>query len=264
MPALAAALQEFFTRNKPSAPRRPARPRDEPRRRPHLRDRRHRRRAPARERGALPRPRGRLDSRRRGRDRLPRDRRGGRRERRADPQILLVAAYREPIERYMDGLPRGGHSSSSASTSRRSRCCAQSRAPASDGTAPTPAVVAVSVGHERTTLAVSDGGFCQFTRVIEWGGAQLVGRDRARADGARSRGDRAPARAFARAGCRCDRRAARLCAGCCAARAPDARARARLLAPVLPGPARTRCPSPRSCSPAGRAASRGSRQSSSA
>jgi type IV pilus assembly protein PilM len=34
-------------------------------------------------------------------------------------------------------------------------------------------VVAVSVGHDRSTFAVSDGRVCEFTRVLEWGGAAL-------------------------------------------------------------------------------------------
>lgn len=36
------------------------------------------------------------------------------------------------------------------------------------------AVVAVSIGSERSTLAVSDGRSCEFTRVLEWGGAALT------------------------------------------------------------------------------------------
>ena len=35
------------------------------------------------------------------------------------------------------------------------------------------AVVAVSVGHDRSTLAISDGRVCEFTRVLEWGGLTL-------------------------------------------------------------------------------------------
>ncbi len=33
--------------------------------------------------------------------------------------------------------------------------------------------VAVSLGHDRTTLAISDGSVCEFTRVLEWGGGKL-------------------------------------------------------------------------------------------
>ena len=36
------------------------------------------------------------------------------------------------------------------------------------------ALVAVSIGAERTTLAVSDGYACEFARVIEWGGTSLT------------------------------------------------------------------------------------------
>ena len=35
------------------------------------------------------------------------------------------------------------------------------------------ALVAVSVGHDRSTFAVSDGRVCEFTRVLEWGGWAL-------------------------------------------------------------------------------------------
>jgi type IV pilus assembly protein PilM len=42
-----------------------------------------------------------------------------------------------------------------------------------DAAGGTRALVAVAVGHERTILAVSDGAVCEFTRVLEWGGATL-------------------------------------------------------------------------------------------
>ena len=42
--------------------------------------------------------------------------------------------------------------------------------PAEGGNA---AIVVVAVGHERSTLAVANGEVCEFTRVIEWGGANL-------------------------------------------------------------------------------------------
>lgn len=37
------------------------------------------------------------------------------------------------------------------------------------------ALVAVSIGHERTTVAVSDGRLCEFVRVLDWGGNTLTG-----------------------------------------------------------------------------------------
>jgi Tfp pilus assembly PilM family ATPase len=42
------------------------------------------------------------------------------------------------------------------------------------------AIVALSLGHDRSTLAISDGEICDFTRVLEWGGAKLeaaIGRE---------------------------------------------------------------------------------------
>ena len=35
------------------------------------------------------------------------------------------------------------------------------------------ALVAVAIGHDRSTFAVSDGRICEFTRVVEWGGSAL-------------------------------------------------------------------------------------------
>jgi type IV pilus assembly protein PilM len=34
--------------------------------------------------------------------------------------------------------------------------------------------VAVSIGHDRTTVAVSDGHVCEFTRVLDWGGGRVT------------------------------------------------------------------------------------------
>ena len=34
--------------------------------------------------------------------------------------------------------------------------------------------VAVSIGHDRTTVAVSDGRLCEFTRVLDWGGGRVT------------------------------------------------------------------------------------------
>src|SRR5581483_9373483 len=35
------------------------------------------------------------------------------------------------------------------------------------------ALVAVSIGHDRTIFAVSDGKACEFARVLDWGGANV-------------------------------------------------------------------------------------------
>ena len=41
------------------------------------------------------------------------------------------------------------------------------------GSDPAAALVAVAIGHERSTFAVSDGRVCEFTRVLDWGGSAL-------------------------------------------------------------------------------------------
>src|SRR6202008_1804279 len=45
--------------------------------------------------------------------------------------------------------------------------------PVSNGDGPRTAVVALALGHDRATLAISDGTMCDFTRVLEWGGSRL-------------------------------------------------------------------------------------------
>ena len=52
---------------------------------------------------------------------------------------------------------------------------------ADDDTPADAALVVVSIGHDRSTFAVSDGRVCEFTRVLDWGGADPRRRDRARA-----------------------------------------------------------------------------------
>jgi Tfp pilus assembly PilM family ATPase len=42
-----------------------------------------------------------------------------------------------------------------------------------DADAAPVAVVAVALGHDRSTLAISDGTVCDFMRVLEWGGGKL-------------------------------------------------------------------------------------------
>jgi type IV pilus assembly protein PilM len=87
-------------------------------------------------------------------------------------RILLVAAYREPIERYVEAFEEAGIKLAGIDLEAFALLRSVGPRPA-DGTQ-AAAVVAVNVGHERTTLAVSDGTVCEFTRVLEWGGTKLV------------------------------------------------------------------------------------------
>jgi type IV pilus assembly protein PilM len=45
--------------------------------------------------------------------------------------------------------------------------------PLSEGVPEDTALVAVSIGHDRSTFAVSNGTVCEFTRVLDWGGSAL-------------------------------------------------------------------------------------------
>jgi len=88
-------------------------------------------------------------------------------------RILLVVAYRELIDRYMDACKKAGISL--AGIDLEAFALLRALQAPQDGTAedPSAALVAVAIGHDRSTFAVSDGRICEFTRVLEWGGAAL-------------------------------------------------------------------------------------------
>jgi type IV pilus assembly protein PilM len=84
-------------------------------------------------------------------------------------RVLLVVAHRELIERYLDACKRAGISLMGIDLEAFALLRALS-APVDRGSS---ALVAVAVGHDRSTFAVSDGRTCEFTRVLEWGGWML-------------------------------------------------------------------------------------------
>ena len=86
-------------------------------------------------------------------------------------RVLLVVAYRDLVDRYVEACRRAGLKLVGIDL----EAFALLRAlgvPREDDRA-TSATVAVSVGHDRSTLAVSDGRICEFTRVLNWGGATV-------------------------------------------------------------------------------------------
>ena len=87
-------------------------------------------------------------------------------------RIVLAAAYRDSIERYAAACRQAGIQLVGIDLEAFGLLRAVAPA-ATDADAPRTAVVAVTVGHDRTTLAISDGTVCDFTRVLEWGGATL-------------------------------------------------------------------------------------------
>ncbi|MFN2628580.1 MAG: type IV pilus assembly protein PilM [Gaiellaceae bacterium] len=87
-------------------------------------------------------------------------------------RILLVVAYRELVERYIAACRKAGIILTGIDLEAFAllRALAAPRPADVDATA---AFVAVSIGYDRSTFAVSDGRVCEFTRVLEWGGAAL-------------------------------------------------------------------------------------------
>jgi type IV pilus assembly protein PilM len=87
-------------------------------------------------------------------------------------RVLLVVAYRELIDRYVAACRQAGITLAGIDLEAFALLRALG-APRAAGTAAESALVAVAVGHDRSTFAVSDGRVCEFTRVLEWGGASL-------------------------------------------------------------------------------------------
>ncbi len=87
-------------------------------------------------------------------------------------RILLVVAYRESIDRYLSALDQAGIELAGIDLESFALLRAVAE-PSADDFEREVAIIAVAIGHERSTLAISDGRTCQFTRVLEWGGANI-------------------------------------------------------------------------------------------
>jgi type IV pilus assembly protein PilM len=86
-------------------------------------------------------------------------------------RVLLVVAYRDLIDRYVAACKKAGIRL--AGIDLEAFALLRALVPEVPSEATKSAVVVVSVGHDRTTFAVSDGQACQFTRVLDWGGRSL-------------------------------------------------------------------------------------------
>ena len=84
-------------------------------------------------------------------------------------RILLVVAYKELIDRYVGACRKAGITL--AGIDLEAFALLRSLSPPTDGGS--AALVAVAIGYDRSTFAVSDGRVCEFTRVLEWGGWSL-------------------------------------------------------------------------------------------
>ena len=88
-------------------------------------------------------------------------------------RVLLVVAYRELVDRYVYACKKAGLQIVGIDLEAFAllRAIAEPHDPVPGSER--GALVAVSVGHDRSTFAVSDGRICEFTRVLEWGGWAL-------------------------------------------------------------------------------------------
>jgi type IV pilus assembly protein PilM len=88
-------------------------------------------------------------------------------------RVLLVVAYRELIDRYVDACKKAGITLAGIDLEAFALLRALQAPQDGVGTDASAALVVVAIGHERSTFAVSDGRVCEFTRVLEWGGSAL-------------------------------------------------------------------------------------------
>jgi len=91
----------------------------------------------------------------------------------ASKRILLVVAYRELVDRYVDACKKAGLQLVGIDLEAFALLRALAAPQEGAGDDAGAALVAVSIGHERSTFAVSNGLVCEFTRVLEWGGSKL-------------------------------------------------------------------------------------------
>jgi type IV pilus assembly protein PilM len=95
-------------------------------------------------------------------------------------RVVLAAAYREPIDHFVAAFQAANIELAGIDVEAFAllRAVAPSNGTPIEGER--TAVVVVAIGHDRSTLAISDGEICDFTRVLEWGGSKLdvaIGRE---------------------------------------------------------------------------------------
>jgi type IV pilus assembly protein PilM len=91
-------------------------------------------------------------------------------------RVLLVVAYRDLIDSYLQAFKAAGIKV--AGVDLEAFALLRALTPPVDvdnAAAQRSALVAVAVGSDRSTLAVSDGLSCEYTRVLDWGGSSLTG-----------------------------------------------------------------------------------------
>ena len=92
----------------------------------------------------------------------------------APDRVLLAVAYRDLVDRFSATCAAAKIELAGIDIEAFALLRAVGGEPLSAGERAEAARVAVSIGHDRTTVAVSDGRVCEFTRVLDWGGARVT------------------------------------------------------------------------------------------
>ena len=89
-------------------------------------------------------------------------------------RVLLAVAYRDLVDRFAATCTAAKIELVGIDIEAFALLRAVGGEPLGGGERAEAARVAVSIGHDRTTVAVSDGNVCEFTRVLDWGGARVT------------------------------------------------------------------------------------------
>jgi type IV pilus assembly protein PilM len=92
----------------------------------------------------------------------------------APDRVLLAVAYRDLVDRFSATCAAAKIELAGIDIEAFALLRAVGGGPLPAGQRAEAARVAVSIGHDRTTVAVSDGRVCEFTRVLDWGGARVT------------------------------------------------------------------------------------------
>jgi type IV pilus assembly protein PilM len=90
-------------------------------------------------------------------------------------RVLLAVAYRDLVDRFTATCTAAKIELVGIDIEAFALLRAVGGEPLAAGERAEAARVAVSIGHDRTTVAVSDGRLCEFTRVLDWGGSRVTG-----------------------------------------------------------------------------------------
>ncbi|HKU56770.1 MAG TPA: type IV pilus assembly protein PilM [Gaiellaceae bacterium] len=89
-------------------------------------------------------------------------------------RVLLAVAYRDLVDRFAATCTAAKIDLVGIDIEAFALLRAVGGEPLAAGERAEAARVAVSIGHDRTTVAVSDGRVCEFTRVLDWGGSRVT------------------------------------------------------------------------------------------